>query len=373
MPPRKITEIEAVRVLLERGARPLEPFPGTQRPWRSQCLRCGQVNSPRYNDIVSKGGGACKGACRSRKIAGRLRHDATRAAATMRANGWLPLDPYPGAAKPWRSRCAQCAAVVVKRFSHVRNGRAGCTRCTGRGMDPETAAALMASAGLTPLAPYPGQQLRPWLARCLNCGHLSTPTLASVRLRGHQCWACRATPFPTRRRLDEQQAVACMLTNGLEPLDPYPGRSDAPWKSRCVTCDSQMTAVPGALPGHHRGCPYCAQQDISPAEPGYLYLAVHDELQVLGWGVAHQGRPRLHPARRAWRCLARWHVSAAQDAWALARHFKQQVRAEGSPPAPQADAAPPVAWAQTVLLRHLPGSQAVCLIEEFAGPADLLR
>ncbi|MGW6521704.1 hypothetical protein [Streptomyces sp. NPDC054962] len=237
-------------------------------------------------------------------------------------------------------------------------------------MSASTAEEIMTAADLAPLVPYPRQQMRPWLSRCRRCDHLGTPTLASVKLRGHQCWACKATPFPTRRPLDEQQAVACMLTHGLEPLDPYPGSANAPWKSRCTTCDSDSTPVPGTLPGHHRGCPVCARLDISPMEPGDLYLAVHDDLRALGWGVAQPGRRHLHSARRAWRPVARWQFPAAQDAWVFGRHLKQQIRGNGCPPAPQADAAPDTAWAQTVLLDHISSVHAVQIVEEVAGPAS---
>ncbi|MEU8992840.1 hypothetical protein AB0C98_41755 [Streptomyces sp. NPDC048558] len=347
----------------------MEPFPGTQLPWRCRCLRCGQVNSPRYNDVVNKGSGPCRGVCRSQKIADRLTHDGIKAAATMEQHGWLTLEPYPGAGKPWQCRCAQCAVVKTKRLTHVRNGRGRCTHCAGNTFSAAAAATIMTAADLAPLTPYPGLQLRPWLARCLRCGHLGTPTLASVRLRGHECWACRATPFPTRPSLDEQQAVACMLTHGLAPLDPYPGRTDTPWKSQCTTCDTPSAPVPRALPGHHRGCPVCAQQDISPGEPGDLYLVLHDDLRALGWGVTQAGRRHLHPTRRAWRNLARWRFPAAQDAWAFSRYLKQQIRGNGWPPALRTHTASDPAWAQTASLDQVSGAQAVQIIEEVAGPA----
>ncbi|MFJ3799970.1 hypothetical protein ACIPSJ_27275 [Streptomyces sp. NPDC090088] len=355
--------------MLQRGAQPLEAFPGTQQPWRCRCLRCGQINSPRYNDVVNKGSGPCRGACRSRKIASSLMHDGIKATATMEQHGWLPLEPYPGAGKAWQCRCAQCAVVKTKRLTHVRNGRARCTHCTGRVTEAAAATTIMTASGLVPLTPYPGLELRPWLARCLRCGHLGTPTLSSVRLRGHQCWACHATAFPAQRVLDEQQAVACMLTHGLHPLDPYPGRTDTPWASQCTTCDSFSAPVPRTLPGHHRGCPVCARQDISPSEPGDLYLVLHDGLHALGWGVTQAGRRRLHPTRRAWQILARWRFAAAQDAWAFSRHIKQQIRGNGWPPAAQAEEEADPTWAQTASLKHVSCAQAVRIIEEIVGPA----
>ncbi|MFF3910516.1 hypothetical protein ACFYZJ_32230 [Streptomyces sp. NPDC001848] len=297
-------------------------------------------------------------------------HDSTKAAAAMESRDWLPLEPYPGAAKPWRCRCAHCAAIKIKRLSHVRKGRARCTDCAGNTISAATAAAIMTAADLEPLTDYPGQQLRPWIAKCLRCGHLGTPTLASVRIRGHQCWACRAAPFPARQPLDEKQAVACMLAHGLQPLDPYPGHTNAPWKSRCITCDNHSTPVPGALPGHHGACPVCARQGINPSEPGYLYLVVHDSLRALGWGVANSGRRHPHPASWPWRPLARWHFAAAQDAWAFGRHLKQRIRSNGCPPVPHAEPETGPARAQTASLDDFSYEQAVRIMEEVAGPAS---
>ncbi len=370
MAPRRITEAEAVRVFIERGARPLEPFPGTQRPWRSQCLRCGQVNSPRYNDVVNKNGGTCRGACRSQKIASKLMHDSTKAAAVMESCDWLPLEAYPGAGKPWRCRCAHCATIKTKRLTHVRRGRARCSNCTGNTINTATATAVMAAADLEPLTDYPGQQLHPWIAKCLRCGHLGTPTLASVRAHGHQCWACRATPFPIRQTLNEKQAVACMLAHGLQPLDPYPGRTDTPWKSRCTTCDKHSAPVPGTLPGHHGACPVCARQGINPREPGYLYLVVHDGLRALGWGIANSSRRQPHPVRQPWRLLTRWHFPAAQDAWAFGRHLKQRIRSNGYPPVLRAEPEFGPARAQTASLDDISCERAVRIVEEVAGPAS---
>lgn len=97
-----------------RGAEPLVPFPGTQKPWRCRCLVCGGESSPRYNDVINKGSGVCRGACRSRKISDGLRRDATEAVVVMRAWGWEPMEHYPGAGKQWSCRCMQCGSVYPK-------------------------------------------------------------------------------------------------------------------------------------------------------------------------------------------------------------------------------------------------------------------
>jgi hypothetical protein len=152
---RKISEEDAVKAMLERGTQPLEPFPGTQKPWRCQCLTCGEISLPRYNDVINKGTGACNGSCRSKKISAKLTRDAAEAVAAMQRNGWEPVGDYPGAGKPWRSRCTECGVIKPKRLSHVQNGTAGCTNCAGRDVTNAAARKVMVAAGLEPLIEYP--------------------------------------------------------------------------------------------------------------------------------------------------------------------------------------------------------------------------
>src|SRR3974390_2876242 len=109
--PRRIPEAVAIQAMLERGAQPLVPFPGTQNPWRCECLTCHEISCPRYNDVVNKGTGPCNKTCRSRKIAAKLARDGAEAVAVMLRFGWEPIDEYPGAGKSWRCRCVQCGII----------------------------------------------------------------------------------------------------------------------------------------------------------------------------------------------------------------------------------------------------------------------
>lgn len=50
---------EAAAVMRASGLNPLVPYPGSLKPWKSRCLECEHVVSPRYNH-VSRHGGRCK-------------------------------------------------------------------------------------------------------------------------------------------------------------------------------------------------------------------------------------------------------------------------------------------------------------------------
>jgi hypothetical protein len=44
----KIAEEVAVALMLSKNLKPLEPYPGRAKPWKSLCLICKNEVSPRY-------------------------------------------------------------------------------------------------------------------------------------------------------------------------------------------------------------------------------------------------------------------------------------------------------------------------------------
>ena len=336
--PRRVSEADAIEAMQARGARPIEPFPGTQLPWKCLCLTCNEVSSPRYNDVVNKGTGVCSKTCRSRKIAAKLLRDGAEACAIMLEWGWDPLVDYPGAGKGWPSRCIHCGVIKSKKLAHVQKGRAGCTNCAGRDVSDELARKTMTEADLEPLVEYPGS-LQPWLCRCMRCGHVGTPTYAKVRTRGHQCWSCRSEKIANALRLDEEEAIASMLEKALDPLVPYPGSTDLPWKARCMKCETVLDPGPTLhnVRGSQGGCAACAERGIDPTKPGYLYLVVHDGYQALKWGIANIDQRLTQHVSQGWKLVARWNFDLTRDAWAIERQIKAWVRGQGVPKALAAD------------------------------------
>jgi hypothetical protein len=328
VPPR-VSEADAVARMRERGTQPLEPFPGTQKPWRCRCLTCGEESSPRYNDVMSKGSGVCKGACRSRKISEGNRRDATDTVATMRAWGWEPLEEYPGAGKQWNCRCVQCGHVFPKKLSHVQMDRGECKYCLGVLVSPESAREVMLQADLEPLVEYPGSQ-KPWLSRCLRTGHVGRPTYSHVKARGHQCWQCRGENIATALSFSSEQASAMMQDAGLETLVPYPG-SMKPWKARCLGCGSPVTPTLHNIRSGQGGCTKCAVRGIDLTKPGYLYLVQHDGYRALKVGIANiDERLRQHTSL-GWEIVGRWEAEIVQDAREIEREVLTWFKKLGVP------------------------------------------
>jgi recombinational DNA repair protein (RecF pathway) len=57
-----LTEGDAKKILEDRGFKPVEPYPGSQMPWRMLHLKCGMEVSPRLNSLryASGGGDGCR-------------------------------------------------------------------------------------------------------------------------------------------------------------------------------------------------------------------------------------------------------------------------------------------------------------------------
>lgn len=55
----RLTAEEAQSAARRAGMRPLEPYPGTSRPWRCACLTCGTIATPRLGNMRQRGA-ACE-------------------------------------------------------------------------------------------------------------------------------------------------------------------------------------------------------------------------------------------------------------------------------------------------------------------------
>ena len=104
---------------------------------------------------------------------------------------------------------------------------------------PECCADVMRAAGLEPLDPYPGAH-RPWRCRCVTCGDVVKPRLANVYHKGTGCDSCGRRAGVAARCVPEVEAVAVMLAAGLEPLEPYVN-NHTPWRCRCMRCGTEVS------------------------------------------------------------------------------------------------------------------------------------
>ncbi len=399
---RRLTDERARAVMRAAGLEPLEPYPGAAQGWRCTCMTCQREVTPRCAS-VQQGRGGCVW-CAGRRI------DPSDAQALMLRAGLQPLQPYPGAARPWRCKCLQCDAIVRPLYNNIQQGFGGCRACgTARAASrlrgsAANAIQAMRAAGLEPLEPYVSN-VRRWRCRCLSCKREVTPTYATVQKGGsckycgrravdpndaHQAmlavglepmepypgavksWCCRCktcgrevrpsyTSIQSGRggcafcagiRVEPEEAQAVMLDAGLVPLEPYPGAHSA-WQCRCITCEREVSPSYRSVQSGG-GCRYCAQWGIDLTAPGLVYLVRHEAFFSAKVGVTTSGAraDRLqHHARGGWEVVGTWAVPTGEVAQSVETAVLRWWRAElGAPHSVSRSEMPQGGWSETASL-----------------------
>ena len=191
----------------------------------------------------------------------------------MSEAGFTPLEPYPGADKPWRCRHERCGQEVAPRYQYVEAGGTGCRACAAEALGHQAWTAASAervfrSAGLTPVEPYPGSSTRAWRARHDVCGSLVSPRLGNIAAGQGPCLPCgrraQATTVRanTMARVDHNAIATILMNAGLEPLEPYAG-ADLPWRCTHLPCGSEVNPTLSNLKRGQGGCVRCGWSKLS--------------------------------------------------------------------------------------------------------------
>lgn len=285
-------------MMRQAGAEPIEPFPGTQKRWRCQCMACGREIAPHLRSIRA-GQGPCK-FCAKQAV------DPGEALDGMRASNMEPLDAYPGSRAPWRCRCNTCGREVSPTWNNIRARRPvnACRYCAGKCVDADEAAAAMRVVSLEPLTPYPGSNDSPWPCRCTACSREVAPKWRSIKNGQGGCKYCSGT-MPH----DPVEASDAMCNSGAVPIVPYPGYS-APWLCVCAACGREVTPCLASIKAGNGPCKYCAPRGFDPRKEGFVYLLLHPALGAVKVGITETSgfRLKVH-ARYGWQTVAAVRVS----------------------------------------------------------------
>lgn len=186
----RITPSErAINEMLNAGLKPLEPFKGVRKAWKSMCQTCGKVVTPQLGSIRA-GRRGC------RYCAGNVRLTNSEAVAIMLKNGLQPLEKYVNALTAWKAKCLKCGHIVSPKLGAINGGQGPCIYCAGKKMDPSQARKIMLASNFKPQEPFVSAR-KPWKSKCLTCGNIVTPRLASVLRNGRACSFCSKTGFDT--------------------------------------------------------------------------------------------------------------------------------------------------------------------------------
>ena len=174
--------------MLSFGLRGLEPFPGINSPWLSECLKCGREVSPRLSTL-RRGHSGCR-SCAGKNSVHKPRISEREALTCLSVANLEPTEPYPGLNEPWRCKCLSCGEAVSPRLLNIRNGHRGCVYCSGRRVSEKVAETRLRESFLTPKNRYPGSVSLPWLTTCSICSKEFRIRLSKLKKGKPACRDC---------------------------------------------------------------------------------------------------------------------------------------------------------------------------------------
>lgn len=350
-----LTEAEAVEMMLNAGVKPLTSYPGTKVGWKSVCLTCQNIVSPRLGNIRSgqKACGYCSG----------VRVNVNDAIKLFETINLKPLTEYPGAQKPWLSQCLRCGSEVSPSYTSVQQGNGGCVFCAGNRITLDQVMGTMKDAGYEPLEPYVSSSKR-WKCKCLNCGKVSTPRYNDVQ-QGNRCGYC------SKVRVDEDDAVRIMLGAKLEPQEPFK-TANTKWKCKCLTCGNVVFPRYGTIQAGYGGCGFCVEYGFNLEQPAIIYLITNEKLSAHKIGITNlydskeNSRMRKH-RQNGWLTFKITEFSTGQSAVQVENQVIDWLRNEkGLKQFLTAEQMPQGGWTETVDASEIDLPTIWAKVEEFS-------
>ena len=254
---------DAVKDMLNAKLKPLEKFSVASKPWKSKCLGCGKIVSPKYK-AISAGQGGCRD-CGIAKRGLALRLDSKDSIAIMIKAGLKPLVAYSGSGVGWKSKCMNCNKIVYPRLSTVKAQGTGCAYCAEVRVDEADAKQMFKKSNLKPLTNYPGNKV-PWRSIHTLCGREVSPSYLSIKRGQGPCKYCAG------KAVYPKDAINLFLRKGLRPIEPYPGDNKKPWKCIHLACGKEVNPKYAIVArGESMGCRHCSDQFVDPDE-AYLFM-----------------------------------------------------------------------------------------------------
>jgi hypothetical protein len=174
------------------GFSPLEPYPGSDKPWLMKHLVCGAIGKHTYIQIKKAKGGGCLECGHKRGT--KLRSTSSDKVIDILASLNLKLlNEFVNTKRTLNLKCLICGYEFSAPLANVRR-TSGCLNCADRLMTDEKLNEVLASANVKALEPYRGSQTN-WKCRCLGCGDIVFPRYANMQQGTGACKNCSSSGF----------------------------------------------------------------------------------------------------------------------------------------------------------------------------------
>ena len=296
--------------------KPLEKVKSATQKVKYQCLICG------YEGICSsssiRDGKGCFRCGKARGgIKSRVPYDVV--VAEFAKLGLKVTGEYLGSATAVECLCLTCHKKVKKAYSTLMKNQNGCPYCSDDKVDPEEAIQSIRRRGFEPIEPFPGGG-KTWLCKCISCGRESRPSHVGKSQKGSGCGYC------SKNKVDPQEAVEFMLSNQIQPLEPYKGAT-AQWRCKCLKCSREIKTRYNTVK-NGSGCRFCANQGMDYDGPAFIYLVVHPELDAIKIGIGSQDFRIKQHTSLGWQLVKRWNYKTGFKASEIEERVLSYLRSD---------------------------------------------
>ena len=280
----RVSQEKAIRTMQSLNLEPLEPYELSGKKWKCKCLNCGSIVYPTYRDATQGKRGCKKCGYKSSAELRKIPEDTARE--IFKSAGLEPMVPYKNSQTKWKSKCIKCGRISSPQLASLKHQKSGCRHCAPNApIDSKTAIRIMRKSKLKPLEPFK-TGISKWKCECLRCGRIVNPTLSKVQQGQSGCRHCGYLIMAEKNKTPESEAVAIMIQAQLKPLEPYT-RDGNKWKCECLKCGQVVYPMLTNIKQKNGGCMYCAMKGIDFNKPAYLYLLAHLEFGSLKVGVGN--------------------------------------------------------------------------------------
>jgi DNA-directed RNA polymerase subunit RPC12/RpoP len=329
---------DAIKAMRKRGFKTLEPFPGAIKPWKVQCLDCKRKFETAFHSLNTINRCAY---CSGSKL------DQSEVQKLLLKLKLKSLEPFPGAGSPWKMKCLRCNRIVNPSWSHLSDKKRnvkGCAFCSGKRVHMDDLVKLMSAKKLKPIGHFYGVS-KPWLSKCLRCGKEVQPRISDLKRGQSGCVYCSGL------RIEEKEAIKLANKNGFTPLVPYPGAKTG-WECLCNICGQISKPNYTSMQQGINRCKFCATGGFDFNLPAIIYLISHSKLGAHKIGVAgaakHNERLAKH-ARQGWTVYKHKEFKKGIDAFNLEGKILHWLRYQKNlPPYLSIEQMPQAGWSETV-------------------------
>jgi DNA-directed RNA polymerase subunit M/transcription elongation factor TFIIS len=318
----RVSQEKAIKTMKLLDLEPLEPYVLSDKKWKCKCLRCGGIVFPTYGDATQGKRGCTK--CGYTSSADIRRTSQKEAIAILKKAGMEPLVPYKNSHAKWKSRCLTCGKISSPMLASLKHQQGGCRHCAPNApIDPKSAIKVMKKAKLEPLEPFRSAASK-WKCKCLRCGKLVSPSFSKVQSGQSGCRDCGYVIMANKNRFPEEEAIRIMKEANLKPLTPYVGDA-AKWKCECLKCGKTVYPTLTNIKQKNGGCLYGATKGIDFNIPAYLYFLHHEEYGAHKVGIGNSGDRKNDRIKRfqkyGWKLYRKWEFESGAEA----HNFEQKI------------------------------------------------